>query len=230
MKAPTGTSRIRSRRRRSTAGSARKSARSRPKRRSRRASASTSCARPRRSSPRTIRRARLLTFRGWALHDRTTLALQPPAAAAARRRDRRLPGAVHASAARRRTRASRTGRAIMRSSPGSRRSRSGSSCSATTIAPIRKTSTRDLEWGWRHALQPCRRWSPISASGAELKAQALQGRTQMGYRGRRPALDRQPLPLGLRAAHAAVRQRSGSPRAPKRSARATAAATVGRRI
>ena len=39
-------------------------------------------------------------------------------------------------------------------------------------------------------------------AGAELKAQAMQGRTRMGYRDAGRPLGRQPLPLGLRDGHA----------------------------
>ena len=91
----------------------------------------------------------LLTFRGWALHDRTTLAFRRQPLPPLDDEHRRISGALHPSAARRRTAASPTGPAIMPSSPGSRPCRSGSSCSATTIAPIPKRSNADLEWGWR---------------------------------------------------------------------------------
>ena len=147
----------------------------------------------------------------------------PPAAAAARRRNRRISGAVHPSAARPRVTVSPIGRAIMQSSSGSRQFRSASSCSATTTAPIPKTSTPtsngagDTQFNHVGAGRRTRR-------GAELKAQAIAGRTRMGFAEAGPALGRQPFPLRLRAAHAAVRHRSAWRRGSMPSTRATAAA------
>ena len=166
----------------------------------------------------------LLTFRGWALHDRTTLAFHRQPLPPLDGEIAGIPGAVHPSAARRRIRASRIGRAIMRSSPGSRRSRSASSCSATTTAPIPKRSTRI----WNGAGGRSSTMSALVADlgpGAELKAQALQGRTRMGFVEHGQPLDRQPLSLGLRASDASVRDGPADWHGSMPSTRATAAAT-----
>ena len=129
----------------------------------------------------------LLTFRGWALHDRTTLAFHRQPLPPLDDESWRISGAVHSSADRSRTAASRTGPAIMRSSPGSRRCRSGSSCSATTIAPIPKRSmTTSNGAGGRSSTMSG--WSPSLGGGTELKAQAHAGPHAHGLcRGRRGA-------------------------------------------
>ena len=149
----------------------------------------------------------LLTFRGWALHDRTTLAFrrQPlpplddeigdyqapfthPLLDVAPRL--RAPAGLLCEA-----RLAAAGAGSLRAVPLRQSRRSGS-------------RQRRPRMGLAHAVQPCRRWSPISARGAELKAQAMQGRTRMGFADGRAPLGRQPLPLGVRAADAGRSDRS----------------------
>ena len=122
----------------------------------------------------------LLTFRGWALHDRTTLAFRrqplPPLG-------RRLAGIqapfthplidLHAGFAHR---------------PGYYAKLAWQPPIPVRIELFRYDNranpedvNADFEWGWHTAVQPSRRWSPELGSGAELKAQAMQGRTRMGY-------------------------------------------------
>lgn len=121
----------------------------------------------------------LLTFRGWALHDRTTLAFRrqplPPldADAAAYQAPFTHP--------------------LLDVGPGfARRPGYYAKLSWQPPIPVRielfrydneanpEVANADLEWGWRTWFNEVGLVAELG-SGAELKAQALEGRTRMGY-------------------------------------------------
>jgi hypothetical protein len=119
----------------------------------------------------------LLTFRGWALHDRTTLAFhrQP------------LPPLDEPVAFTRR----HTPIRCSTSAPVSQAAYAKLSWQPPVPIPDRAISLRqshqsrgrrrELEWGWRTAFNHIGLAGDLGG-GAEFKAQALQGRTRMGYR------------------------------------------------
>ena len=120
----------------------------------------------------------LLTFRGWALHDRTTLAFGrqplPPLGTD-------WPG----SRRHRRTRCS-TSRGLC-ASPGYYAKLAWQPPLPVRVELFRydnranpRTVDADLEWGWRTRFDDAGVVADLG-SGAELKAQAMQGRTRMGF-------------------------------------------------
>ena len=131
----------------------------------------------------------LLTFRGWALHDRTTLAFnrQPLPPLDEEISEYQAPF-THP----------------LLDMPDGFAHRPGyyAKLAWQPPVPIRVELFRydnradpeavnaDLEWGWRTAVQQRRVSRRELGGGMELKAQAMEGRTRMGYAEARTALGR----------------------------------------
>ena len=171
----------------------------------------------------------LLTFRGWALHDRTTLAFSrqplPPLGRARPAIQAPFTHPLIDLAPRLRAPAGLLCEArLAAAGAGPRR--------AVPLRQSRQSRGRERRprMGLAHAASTMSALVADLGSGAELKAQALQGRTRMGYPDDRPALGRRPLPLGLRDADAAVRTASDLPARADAFDTRNRGSVVGRRI